>query len=79
MSAVHSPSRPDVETLVREVLYRQLGRSSGAAGPTLRVNSSARHMHISPENLAVLFGKGAEFYPAVRMPEEVWLQFPQRI
>ena len=60
MSAVHSPSRPDVETLVREVLYRQLGRSSGAAGPTLRVNSSARHMHISPENLAVLFGKGAE-------------------
>ena len=26
-----------------------------------------------------VFGKGAEFYPAVRMPEEVWLQFPQRI
>jgi len=61
MSAVFPASRPHVETLVREVLYRQLGRSSAAGVvPTLRVNSSARHMHISAANLAVLFGPGAE-------------------
>ena len=40
---------------------RQLKRpQSSAKAPTLLVNSSARHMHISPENLEVLFGKGAE-------------------
>lgn len=54
-------SRSFVESLVRETLYRQLGRSvPAAAAPTLLVNSSARHMHISPENVEVLFGKGAE-------------------
>ena len=61
MSAVLSPDRPAVESLVREVLFRQLGRNLPATpAPTLLVNSSARHMHISPENLEVLFGKGAE-------------------
>lgn len=54
-------SRSFVESLVRETLFRQLGRSvPTAAAPTLLVNSSARHMHISPENVEVLFGKGAE-------------------
>jgi len=53
--------RSAVEALVRDVLYRQLGRKapSGSA-PVLMVNASARHMHISPENLEVLFGPGAE-------------------
>ena len=60
MSSVLSPDRPAVESLVREVLFRQLGRTQHAPAPTLLVNSSARHMHISPENLEVLFGKGAE-------------------
>lgn len=38
------------------------GGSPSVSGPapTLVVNSSARHMHISPENVEVLFGKGAE-------------------
>ena len=49
-----------VESLVREALFRQLGKQAPAVAPTLLVNSSARHMHISPENLEVLFGKGAE-------------------
>ncbi len=54
-------NRSFVESLVRETLFRQLGRSvPSAAAPTLLVNSSARHMHISPENVEVLFGKGAE-------------------
>ena len=59
------PSRPAVEALVREILLKQVAASPGTApspgvAPTLMVNSSARHMHISPENLAVLFGPGAE-------------------
>ncbi len=61
MSSSASPSRSVVETLVRETLFRQLGQSVPAGpAPVLVVNSSARHMHISPENLEVLFGKGAE-------------------
>ena len=59
MSILESSSRPIVESLVREALFRQLGRSVTPA-PVLVVNSSARHMHISPENLEVLFGKGSE-------------------
>jgi putative phosphotransacetylase len=60
-----APSRHTVESLVRELLLQQVAATppavatSGVA-PTLLVNSSARHMHISPENLAVLFGPGAE-------------------
>ena len=60
MSSPAAQDRSVVETLVREALFRQLGKSAPAAAPTLLVNSSARHMHISPENLEVLFGKGAE-------------------
>lgn len=53
--------RAAVETLVREALYRQLGKTQPAGpAPILVVNSSARHMHISPENLEVLFGPGAK-------------------
>jgi propanediol utilization protein len=61
MSSIEFPNRVVVETLVREALSRQLGQqvASGPA-PELRVSSSARHMHISPENVEVLFGKGAE-------------------
>ncbi len=60
MPSPAAQNRSVVETLVREALFRQLGKSAPAAAPTLLVNSSARHMHISPENLEVLFGKGAE-------------------
>jgi putative phosphotransacetylase len=61
MSAIAIPSRPVVEALVRDALLRQLDRSSAVGpAPVLVVNSSARHMHISPENLELLFGKGAE-------------------
>lgn len=61
MSATLTPSRTAVETLVRSALFKQLGKTVPTeAAPTLLVNSSARHMHISPENLEVLFGKGAK-------------------
>lgn len=61
MSSTQAPSRPIVEALVRSTLSRQLGQQLPAGpAPTLVVNSSARHMHISPENLEVLFGPGAK-------------------
>ena len=61
MSVITAPSRPVIEALVRSTLATQLGQDlpTGNA-PVLVVNSSARHMHISPENLETLFGKGAK-------------------
>jgi len=60
-SAPPHSDRSSVEALVREALYRQIGkRAPMGPAPVLVVNSSARHMHISPENLEVLFGKGAQ-------------------
>jgi putative phosphotransacetylase len=60
MSTITAPSRPVIEALVRSALARQIGHDVPATpAPTLLVNSSARHMHISPENLEVLFGPGA--------------------
>ncbi|MCE0499785.1 MAG: phosphate propanoyltransferase [Methylacidiphilales bacterium] len=61
MTALVAPNRSIVESLVRQSLFREIGREQPATpAPTLVVNSSARHMHISPENLELLFGKGAE-------------------
>lgn len=58
------PSRSLVESLVREALLKSLGSplqntiAAAAQAPKLVVNSSARHMHITQENLEILFGKG---------------------
>ncbi len=61
MTSLASPNRATVEALVRSSLLRQIGREASAEpAPTLVVNSSARHMHISPENLETLFGPGAK-------------------
>jgi putative phosphotransacetylase len=61
MSFSSAPTRPTVEALVRSSLFRQLGQVMPVGpAPTLLVNSSARHMHISPESLETLFGAGAK-------------------
>jgi len=61
MSSALLPDRPLVEALVRSTLFRQLGQDAPATpAPILVVNSSARHMHISPENLEILFGAGGK-------------------
>ncbi len=66
--------RAEVEALVRQVLRRRLagqlpapaaregdGKAGGGEGPhPLVVNVSARHMHITQENLEILFGPGAK-------------------
>ena len=68
-------SRREVEQLVRDVLTARLkgatpppARERHAAAPRqpggppnpLVVNVSARHMHVTPEHLEILFGPGAK-------------------
>jgi putative phosphotransacetylase len=68
--------RSEVESLVREVLRQRLSgqivpppsQARGASAPTkaggapnpLVVNVSARHMHVRPSDLEILFGAGAK-------------------
>jgi putative phosphotransacetylase len=54
--------RSDVERVVRDVLVRHFASAGGARPKThpLVVNISARHVHLSPEHLEVLFGAGAQ-------------------
>jgi putative phosphotransacetylase len=50
-----------VEQIVRQVTLEYLARSNGqAAAPTLTVHASARHMHVSREDLNKLYGPGHE-------------------
>ena len=58
-----SPNRSLVESLVRQAVFSQLGKTPPAEVPVLVVNSSARHMHVSQDNLEVLFGKGYQLQP----------------
>lgn len=59
MSRASVLDRSLIESLVRDSLFRQLGKPSpAAAAPVLVVNSSARHMHVSQADLEVLFGPG---------------------
>lgn len=59
--AALAPSRDLVQRIVRETVFREMARRPGVpAVPQLVVNSSARHMHVSQENLEVLFGPGAK-------------------
>jgi putative phosphotransacetylase len=56
-----APHRAVVEHLVRQAVYSRLGkplpRTATAPNP-LVVNISARHCHLTPEAVEVLFGKG---------------------
>jgi putative phosphotransacetylase len=47
-----------VERIVRQVALEYLGR--GKNTPTLTVQASSRHMHVSREDMDVLFGPGSE-------------------
>jgi len=58
-----APHRAVVEHLVRQAVYSRLGRPlprAAAAPNPLVVNVSARHCHLTPEAVEILFGKGRE-------------------
>lgn len=71
-SLPRSLDRREVEHLVREVLRQKLagvqappyreqhGRAPTAGPHPLVVNVSARHMHVTPQHLEILFGPGAK-------------------
>ncbi|MCA9071997.1 MAG: phosphate propanoyltransferase [Planctomycetaceae bacterium] len=51
-------SRADIEGLVRKVLQQKVGSPVSPAKPhPLVVNISARHVHLTPEHVQILFGK----------------------
>ena len=52
--------RATVERIVRQVALEYLGRDSGGKAPELVVQASSRHMHVSREDMDVLFGPGTE-------------------
>jgi len=55
------PHRAVVEHLVRQTVYQRLGKPiprTAAAPNPLVVNISARHCHLTPETVEILFGKG---------------------
>src|SRR5579862_7903150 len=61
MEAVSPPHRAVVEHLVRQAVYARLGKSlprTADAPNPLVVNVSARHCHLTPEAVEILFGKG---------------------
>jgi propanediol utilization protein len=68
-TATRSIDRSQVEKLVRAALQRSLGANGHAAAdgkpatPKLVVNVSARHCHVTQEDLERLFGKGHKLTP----------------
>src|SRR5580692_10101339 len=59
--AASAPHRAVIEHMVRQAVYTRLGKPlpRTASGPNpLIVNVSARHCHLTPEAVEVLFGKG---------------------
>jgi putative phosphotransacetylase len=52
--------RTTVERVVREVVLQKLAAKVRPGAPTLAVHASARHMHVSREDLEQLFGPGYE-------------------
>jgi putative phosphotransacetylase len=57
--------RPVVENIVREVVLARLGSCRDAADHPSRlvVHASARHMHVSKQDLETLFGPGHQLKP----------------
>jgi putative phosphotransacetylase len=64
MSMASTLDRAAVERIVREIVYKQSGQV--APKPTARelvVSVSARHCHLSDEQVEILFGPGAKLTP----------------
>jgi len=50
--------RSEIERIVRQIVLARIGASGRPAAPELRVDASARHLHVSQEDLETLFGPG---------------------
>ena len=53
-------SRPEIETLVRQITLEYFARTNTKIAPALTVHASARHMHLCREDLEALFGPDYE-------------------
>ena len=67
------PSRAQIEQLVRAIIQKQSGGAApsgngqAAYTPNLKVNISARHAHLTQEDVDVLFGKGYQLTEMKRL------------
>ncbi len=52
--------RVEIEKIVRDLITTRVRATQGNNAPTLVVDASARHCHVSREDLDVLYGKGYE-------------------
>ncbi|GAB6166239.1 phosphate propanoyltransferase [Thermostilla marina] len=62
MSTVSNIDRSQVEQIVREIVLRLVDGPKDK--PKLVVSVSARHVHLTPEHVEILFGPGHELKPA---------------
>ena len=68
MATATTLSRAQVEAMVRQVVSARLGGGRDGA-PRIQVHASARHMHVSREDLDRLFGPGYELTPDRPLPQ----------
>ncbi len=77
-TATATANRDQIEDLVRAIILKSLGGAAagngsgnGAAGPPkVIVNISARHCHLTQEDVDVLFGKGHQLTPMKRLYQD---------
>ena len=53
-------NRSEIERIVRQIVLARIGAAGRPEPPALRVDASARHLHLSQEDLETLFGPGYE-------------------
>ena len=83
MSILATPTRDQVETLVRSIIQRQLSRGAASNGhsevngraaaitrPNVVVNISARHCHLKQADVDILFGQGYQLTQLKRLYQD---------
>lgn len=78
MSATATTTRDQIESLVRSIILKSMGgqapaptNGDGKAGPPkVIVNISARHCHLTQDDVDVLFGKGHQLTPMKRLYQD---------
>ena len=67
MTTTATPTRDQIEQLVRSVLAAQLNGALAQTAPKVVVNISARHCHLTQEHVEQLFGPGAKLTELKRL------------